>query len=64
MELPDEIPLGAMIYTSIETAESLRRQDTLDRVLEAREQRNHTMPNLAEVRNHRLMALKSGKAVG
>ena len=53
-----------MIYTSIETAESLRRQDTLDWVLEAREQRNHTMPNLAEVRNHRLMALKSGKAVG
>lgn len=64
MELPDEIPLGAMIYTSIETAESLRRQDTLDQVLEAGEQRNHTMPNLAEVRNHRLMAQKSGKAVG
>ena len=64
MELPDEIPLGAMIYTSNESAESLRRQDTLDQVLEAREQRNHTMPNLAEVRNHRLMAQKSGKAVG
>lgn len=64
MELPDEIPLGAMIYTSDESAESLRQQDTLDQVLEAREQRNHTMPNLAEVRNHRLVAQKSGKAVG
>ena len=64
MELPDEIPLGALIYASDESAESLRQQDTLDQVLEAREQRNHTMPNLAEVRNHRLMAQKSGKAVG
>ena len=63
MELPDEIPLGALIYTSDESAESLRQQDTLDQVLEAREQRNHTMPNFAEVQNHSLMAQKSGKAV-
>ncbi len=64
MELPGEIPLGAMIYTSDESAESLRQQNTLDQVLEAREQRNNTMPNLAEVRNQRLMTQKSRKAVG
>ncbi len=52
MGLPEEIPMGALIYTSGETATSLQAQDTLDQVLEAREQRNRTMPSLAMVKNH------------
>lgn len=52
MGLPDEIPLGALVYTSSETAEALQTQDMLDQVLEAREQRDRTMPSLAMVKNH------------
>ncbi len=52
MGLPEEIPMGALIYTSGETAASLQTQDALDQVLEAREQRNRTMPSLAVVKNH------------
>ncbi len=52
MGLPEEIPMGALIYTSGETAASLQAQDALDQVLEAREQRDRTMPSLAMVKNH------------
>lgn len=64
MELPDEIPLGAVIYTSDESAESLREQDALEQVLEAGEQRNHRMPNLASIKNKWLEQRKTGGAVG
>ncbi len=64
MELPDEIPLGAILYTSRESADVLREQETLEQVLEAREQRDHTLPNLAFVKNQWLERQNTGKAVG
>ena len=63
MELPDEIPLGAILYTSRESADVLREQETLEQVLEAREQRDHTLPNLAFVKNQWLERQNTGKAV-
>lgn len=64
MELPDEIPLGAIVYTSTKTVAELQRQDDLEQVLEAREQRDRSMPNLASIKNQWLERQKTGKAVG
>lgn len=63
MELPDEIPLGTIIYTSPENSEELQARENLDQVLEAREQRDRSMPNLASVKNRWLERQKTGKAV-
>ena len=63
MELPDEIPLGAILYTSRESVDILREQEALEQVLEAREQRDHTLPNLAFVKNQWLEGQNTGKAV-
>ena len=64
MELPDEIPLGAIVYTSSKTAAELQTQDDLEQVMEAREQRDRSMPNLASIKNQWLERQKTGKAVG
>ena len=64
MELPDEIPLGAIVYTSSKTAAELQAQEELEQVLEAREQRGRSMPNLASIKNQWLERQKTWKAVG
>ena len=52
--LPEEIPMGAVVYTAQTQARDLARQEDLQEILEAREQREHNLPRLAEVLNHRL----------
>ncbi len=64
MELPDEIPLGAIVYTCSKSAAELQSQDDLEQVLEAREQRDRSMPDLASIKNQWLERQKTGKAVG
>ena len=64
MELPDEIPLGAIVYTCSKSAAELQSQDDLEQVLEAGEQRDRSMPDLASIKNQWLERQKTGKAVG
>ena len=64
MELPEEIPLGAIVYISAKTAAELQSQEELERVLEAREQRDRSMPTLASIKNQWLNRQKTEEAVG
>lgn len=47
--LPEEIPMGAVIYTSQAQAQELAPQAELQEILEAREVRDPELPKLAEI---------------
>lgn len=55
MELPEEIPMGAVVYRSNESAEALnKRLKELEAVLEARERREQDLPTLAQLKNEQI----------
>ncbi len=55
MELPEEIPMGAVVYRSKEPAEALsERLEELEAVLEARERRERNLPTLAQLKNEQI----------
>lgn len=55
LELPEEIPLGAVVYGSKENpVELLERMDSMERNLHAREQRGEDWPTLGWMKNEAL----------
>ena len=60
-QLPEELPMGALLYTSPCSAEMLVQWDDLDQVMAAREQRGERGRNLAEMKNRSLTKESRGK---
>jgi hypothetical protein len=55
LELPEELPMGAVVYQDPREAEELLKQlETLETVLEAREKRSEEVPTLARLQNRQL----------
>jgi hypothetical protein len=53
--LPEELPMGAVVYQDPREAEELLKQlETLETVLEAREKRSEEVPTLARLQNRQL----------
>lgn len=60
-ELPEELPMGALLYTSPCSAEKLAQWENLDQVMAAREQHGERGRNLAEMKNRCLTEESRGK---
>lgn len=58
MELPEDLPMGAGMYETKQSAETLLEMDDLEDILEARERRQKRMPTLADVKNCALTGKK------
>jgi hypothetical protein len=59
LDLPEELPVGAIVYQDPRTAEELLAQlETLEPMLEAREKRAERVPTLAQLQNRQLEAQK------
>jgi hypothetical protein len=55
MELPEELPVGAVVYGDPREAQELLTQlETLEAMLEAREKRSENVPTLAQLQNRYL----------
>lgn len=54
MDLPETLPMGAGVYSTEESAETLLDADELEDVLEAWERRQKNIPTLAELKNNKL----------
>lgn len=54
MELPETLPMGAGVYSTEESAETLLDAKDLEDVLEARERRQQNIPTLAELKDDML----------
>jgi hypothetical protein len=60
--LPEELPMGAVVYADPRKAEELLTQlETLEAVLEAREKRAEDVPTLAQLQNRYLAEQKENQ---
>ena len=56
LKLPEELPMGAVVYQSEESGKDLNEKlKDLEEVLEAREQRERDLPTLAQIKNSRYL---------
>lgn len=56
LKLPEEIPMGAIVYQCQDSGEQLSENlEELEAVLEARERRERQLPTLAQLKNGRAM---------
>lgn len=61
LNLPQEIPIGAVVYQSEESAKDMNeRLEDLEEQLEARERREQQLPTLAQLQN-RILSEDTGK---
>lgn len=57
-ELPEDLPMGAGVYETTQSAEILLEINDLEDILEARERRQKQMPTLADLKNSALSGKK------
>jgi hypothetical protein len=62
LELPKELPAGAVVYADPRSAQALLEQmETLEPMLEAREKRAEQVPTLAQLQNRQLVEQKENQ---
>ena len=59
--LPEELPMGALLYTSPKSIQVLNQWEDLNQTMAAREQRGERTENLAEIKNRSITQESRGK---